>query len=227
MTRREIPPRDMTWLRGGAANSIGRVRYFPCSLSSLSADVYRAMHRLCRACGRIVPACMRLFGKDPEAGKPGGFPRGSAGNRQDFGPVLTVVAMVADERDRRLLANIGSRRHIDLYFADGCDEALTSAHRLDAPVVLCDRDLSSKEWRDLVQLFASTRQRPSVILISKVVDEYLRQEVILHGGYDVVAKPLREEDVVRSLKLAWSYWHSAMKMPPRPADGSAKKSGLS
>jgi FixJ family two-component response regulator len=62
----------------------------------------------------------------------------------------------------------------------------------------------------VMRILASAPQRPSVILTSRVVDDYLWQEVIRYGGYDVLSKPLREEDVVRSVRLAWSYWNSAI-----------------
>jgi len=181
-----------------------------------------------RTVGRIPAMCMAMksfFHAAPEAKKVREIGRGRTDGRQAPAPALSIVAMVADEEDRKRLANIAGRKQLQVRFADGREEAWVIANQLDAPVILCDRDLPATEWRDLVQLFASARHRPSVILISRVVDEYLRQEVILHGGYDVVAKPLREDDVVRSVRLAWSYWHSAVKMSPQASTRTVKKSG--
>jgi FixJ family two-component response regulator len=127
-----------------------------------------------------------------------------------------IVALIIGERDRALLTNVAIRTGIDIRFTDSCSEAWTIANQLEAPVILCDRDLPGAEWRDVMQILASAPQRPSVILTSRVVDDYLWQEVIHNGGYDVLRKPLREEDVVRSVRLAWSYWSSAMKMSPGP-----------
>jgi hypothetical protein len=45
--------------------------------------------------------------------------------------------------------------------------------------------------------------------MSRVVDEYLWNETVRRGGYDVVSKPLREEDLIRVVRLAWSYWSIA------------------
>jgi len=127
-----------------------------------------------------------------------------------------VVALILGEQDRALLMNIAIPRGIDVRFAASCSEAWTIANQTEAPVILCDRDLPGIEWRDAMQILASAPQRPSVILTSKVVDDYLWQEVIRNGGYGVLPKPLREQDVVRSVKLAWSYWSSALKMSARP-----------
>jgi CheY-like chemotaxis protein len=145
--------------------------------------------------------------------------KGSQGHQQDqpANPLssVAVVALILGEQDRALLTNIAIPRGIDVRFTDSCSEAWTLANQLEAPVILCDRDLPGTEWRDVMHILASAPQRPSIILTSKVVDDYLWQEVIRNGGYDVLPKPLREEDVVRSVRLAWSYWSSAMKVSPR------------
>jgi DNA-binding NtrC family response regulator len=125
---------------------------------------------------------------------------------------LVIVALIVGEHDRALLTKVAVPRGIDVRFTDSCSEAWTIANQLEAPVILCDRDLPGTEWRDVMQILASAHQHPSVILTSRVVDDYLWQEVIRNGGYDVLPKPLREDEVVRSVRLAWSYWSSAMKM---------------
>ena len=61
------------------------------------------------------------------------------------------------------------------------------------------------DWRDALQLLASSRPDCSIILTSSVNDEYLWDEVIHKGGYDVLAKPLQEDQTVRAVNLAWSY----------------------
>jgi len=49
------------------------------------------------------------------------------------------------------------------------------------------------------------------MLVSKVIDDYLWNEVVCYGGYEVLAKPVREGEVSRAVRLAWSYWSSATK----------------
>lgn len=146
--------------------------------------------------------------------------KGSQDLRQDPpanpSSAVPVVALIMGGQDRALLTNIAIPSGIDVRFTDSCSEAWTVANQLEAPVILCDRDLPGAEWRDVLHILASAPQRPSVILTSRVVDDYLWQEVVRHGGYGVLSKPLREEDVVRSVRLAWSYWSSAIKMSPRP-----------
>ena len=51
------------------------------------------------------------------------------------------------------------------------------------------------------------------MLISPVADDYLWNEVLSNGGYDVLAKPLRQQDVLRAVKFAWSYLNSTRQTP--------------
>lgn len=130
------------------------------------------------------------------------------------GAQITLVALVAGDQDRKLLSEIADRSRWSVHFADTCEEAWTELNRLKAPVILCDRDLPDAEWREVVQRMASSAHRACAILVSRVVDDYLWNEVIGKGGYDVLAKPLRADELIRSVKLAWSFWNSSAKMPP-------------
>ena len=69
-----------------------------------------------------------------------------------------------------------------------------------------DTDLvAGLDWRDVLATLAASRPDCSVILTSPVNDEYLWEEVVRRGGYDVLAKPLQEDQTVRAVNLAWSY----------------------
>ena len=130
-----------------------------------------------------------------------------SGRRSDR---LAVIGLIAGERDRRILAAVCSRNHWSVVFADNCQEARRALDRIEAPVVLCDRDLPGEEWRRLVETLAASPQPSCILLLSKVVDEYLRDEVVGSGGYDVLRKPLREDEVAHAIRLAWTYWNSAL-----------------
>ena len=120
-----------------------------------------------------------------------------------------VVALVVSDQDRKVLSSISDREPIEIHFAESYIEAWDTLNRLNCPLILYDRDWPNAEWRTTVQTFASAPHRSCVILASRVADDYLWQELIRCGGYDLLAKPFRVEDVARSLKLALSYWRSA------------------
>ena len=119
-----------------------------------------------------------------------------------------VVGLMVDEGDRRVLAGVCRRYQWNLFCAATQGEAQAALTQLRAPVVLCDRDLAGNGWRETVAALAASPQRACVILVSGVVNVYLWYEVVRTGGFDMLAKPLREEDVVRAVRLAWSYWNS-------------------
>ena len=121
---------------------------------------------------------------------------------------LAIVGLLIDEQDRRLLAGLGSRNQWKVTLADSFETAHTLSVQLRASAVLCDRDMPGREWAEAVGVLSSSRHRPCVVLLSRVVDDYLWNEVVRHGGYDVLSKPLREDDLVRIIKLAQAYWHS-------------------
>ncbi len=124
-------------------------------------------------------------------------------------PRTAIVALVVNHEDRKVLADICEHELWEIHFATSREEARDSVSRLHAPVMLFDRDWPNEEWRTAVQSFASSPHRSCVILASRVADDYLWQELIRCGGYDLLAKPLRAGEVSRALKLALSFWTTA------------------
>jgi CheY-like chemotaxis protein len=185
----------------------GQLRYFH---SSGQRRSILTMRRGIRSLFRTVSDLVRRE-------KPGLSGRSS--HREDGARTanITVIGLAFTDEDRHLLASVCSARQWNVLFADTCDQARAALDQLKAPVILCDRDLPGGEWRDAVQGLASLPHRACVILISKVVDDYLWNEVVQRGGYDVLRKPLREEDLVRAVKLAWSYWNTARRLSVLPA----------
>jgi FixJ family two-component response regulator len=133
---------------------------------------------------------------------------------------LEIVGLVADEQDRRLLAGLGSRNHWSVTFADNFETAQSLSVQLRASAILCDRDVPGREWWEVVEDLSQSRHRPCVLLVSRVVDDYLWNEVARRGGYDVLSKPLREEELARAIKLAWAYWNSAARRRAHTPDAA-------
>ena len=138
------------------------------------------------------------------------WPSSSAAARSSMGPI-GIIGLVTSDTDRRLLAGICNRNGWHLLFEGTCETARGALDRLKAPVILCDRDLPGKGWRETVEYLASSPHRPCIILVSGVVDTYLWDEVVRTGGYDILSKPLREDEVARAIRLAWSYWSSSTR----------------
>lgn len=130
------------------------------------------------------------------------------------GPIR-VAGLVSDERDRAVLSNLNGHSLWQVCLEEPRDG---SWRALSQPIILWDRDLPCGDWREVVHQLAALSHRPCVLLLSRVVDDYLWNEVVRCGGYDVLSKPLREVEVARAIRLAWSYWASTVTTP----SGSAK-----
>lgn len=124
---------------------------------------------------------------------------------------VAIVALVASSQERDVLTSVSGREQWDVHFVESCEDAWAMSNQLIAPVILYDRDWPDTEWRAVVQSFALSPHRACVILTSRVVDDYLGEELFRQGGYDVLAKPLRADDVTRVIKLALSYWRSGAR----------------
>ena len=131
--------------------------------------------------------------------------------------VAILTASLAGYADRAALSEAAELADLDLHAAGSCEEAWHIADRLHAPVILYDRDIQHAEWREAVGILAALPHRPMVILISPVADEYLWSELFRTGGFDVLRKPLRPEEISRVLTLALSYWDSKAGRGETPA----------
>ncbi len=127
---------------------------------------------------------------------------------------IAVLAITSNAGDRHLLSGFSIRGQWDLVFTSSCQEALAILESGRAAVVVCDRDLPGPDWRECVSSLAGARSESPILLMSSTYDKYLWEEVVHIGGYDVVQKPLLEEQAVRAVNLAWSYSKN-LKAPAR------------
>jgi DNA-binding NtrC family response regulator len=124
----------------------------------------------------------------------------------------TIVALLAEEHDRAMVLDLCHRSHWDVSLAGMWAEVHELIDRAGAQILFIDRDLAGSDWREAMSsCAASSSNGICIMLVSRVVDLYLWNEVVRNGGYEVLAKPLREDDVSRAIRLAWSYWSSARK----------------
>jgi hypothetical protein len=62
------------------------------------------------------------------------------------------------------------------------DAALTTLHRTQLPVVVCERNLSSGWWADMVDPIAALPKSPQLIVTSRLADDHLWAEVLNAGA---------------------------------------------
>ena len=88
------------------------------------------------------------------------------------------------------------------------------ARQVGAPVVLYDRDLPGLEWQKAIARLVRASSTPCLILLSDVSDPYLWDELVQHGGFDVLARPFQREEVLAMLDFAYTHWKT--RWPSRP-----------
>jgi DNA-binding NtrC family response regulator len=115
---------------------------------------------------------------------------------------IHVLAVMPDAKDRAALAKIAQQEKWDARFALHMQAAVEILRRVEAPVIICDREFTP-DWREAIRFFGSHSPRSRVILTSPGTDDRLWLEVIEHGGYDVLTRPLHEGRVVQAVRLAW------------------------
>jgi len=90
--------------------------------------------------------------------------------------------------------------------SQGRREALELLERHTVAVLLCERDQPDGCWQDLLEATARHASPPSLIVYSRLADEYLWAEVLNLGGYDVLIKPFDHDEVLRIADSAWRSW---------------------
>lgn len=115
---------------------------------------------------------------------------------------VSVLAVLPDGSEGQAISQIAEREkwHVDI--VSTCEVAVERLRMQRFTVILCDRDLPGFNWRDVVEILVANAPRSCVILTSPVNDDYLWQEVIQHGGYDVLTKPFQEDRVVSTIRFA-------------------------
>lgn len=117
---------------------------------------------------------------------------------------LQLLAVTRSEHDAAALHGIAVGEGWSVAVVSSSTEAVDFLSRRPAPVVICDGDLPGEDWRQVISTIASQPRVVCVLLASRVVDEYLWDEVIKHRGYDVVTKPFKAEELRRAVTFAWS-----------------------
>jgi len=87
--------------------------------------------------------------------------------------------------------------------AFSCQQAIACLCRDRIGVIVCDRHLPDGSWRDILSLIAELTEPSVVIVASEDGAATLRAEVQSLGGYEVLSKPFRPEEVSRVINAAW------------------------
>ena len=117
--------------------------------------------------------------------------------------------------DRATVRTFASKGGYHVTVLSSLDEAKESSTGLNAALVILDRDLpdrdsTKQDWRPTVRSFAQHDPVPAIILVSAVIDDYLFDELVKQGGFDIMPKPLHPDELRRICGLALTFWKNRL-----------------
>jgi DNA-binding NtrC family response regulator len=119
---------------------------------------------------------------------------------------LSSLAISASVEDLLFLESKFKEAHWKLSMAGTYREALAELSEKPLPVVLSDRQLPDGSWKDVLSRLARMRDRPRLIVFCRDANDRLWTEVLNLGGFDLLATPFREEELVFAIGSAWLDW---------------------
>ena len=114
----------------------------------------------------------------------------------------TLVAVFGQGEDRLSLEPVLSPCEWEVIWTRTCAEAVAAVRRTAAPIILCDEKFADGEWKELWNELGKSPCPPEFILASRLADERLWAELLNLGGYDLLTKPFRPEEVIRAVQGA-------------------------
>jgi DNA-binding NtrC family response regulator len=130
---------------------------------------------------------------------------------------IRMLSVSADYEDHDILSGILENTIWQLVTAATCQEAIGRLNRLRVAAILCEYTLGDGSWKDVLDHCLRNAKPVPVIVTSRLADEHLWAEVLNLGGYDVLAKPFREREVVHTVTSA--LLHGARATPRVRAAG--------
>jgi DNA-binding response OmpR family regulator len=119
---------------------------------------------------------------------------------------VSILAVSPADEDNVLLEHVFSHSNWKFDRVRTCHEALEYLTRTEVAVIICAADLPDGDWKDLLDKLKGNLVPPRVIVESQIADDRLWAEVLDSGGYDVLAKPFEQREVIRVVSLAWRQW---------------------
>jgi len=111
--------------------------------------------------------------------------------------ILTVFPLIPPQLREILMGS-----NWNIYETHGVRDAELFLHSRQAQVILCHCSLADGSWKDILACISDLPAPPRLIVTSETTDEFLWAEVLNLGGYDVIAQPFWEPEVVRTLNSA-------------------------
>lgn len=110
--------------------------------------------------------------------------------------VLVISSSAAQRQCIEKAARVSSWK---ISVAGGWRDACFVLSRCGVDVIFCDDRLADGTWKDVLSTIAPMPQAPRLVVLSDGVSAGMCAEVMNLGGFDVLNRPLREDDIGRAV----------------------------
>ena len=117
-----------------------------------------------------------------------------------------ALAVIRNGPDRDTLQGVFRDAGWQLEVADTPAAAFANRQEKSAPIVLYERELTERGWRQAMSVFSRLSPRPCVVLLSRTSDMNLWDELVRCGGFDLLRIPIDRDAVIRTVRAGWSVW---------------------
>lgn len=145
-----------------------------------------------------------------------------------------VMAVFPPGEDRTSLNRILGHSGWELQFTGTFEEMQTSLSAGPATVILSEGRLSDGHcWKDILHELQRMPDPPPLVVADRLADETLWAEVLNLGGYDLLAKPFNDKEVLHAVGMAWQFYENERertlraRKPPKPAEHASVLHGTS
>lgn len=114
---------------------------------------------------------------------------------------IPVLAISSCEKLQRAFRSVDTQK-LSLTPVRSLKDAIESYETAKCRVILCDAELPDGHWKQLVDHCRDSEEPASVVVVSRLADERLWQEVLSHGAFDLLPVPIEAPEMLRVLELA-------------------------
>ena len=120
---------------------------------------------------------------------------------------IALLLITQDDALRHSLCALGHVYRWEVICATTRDDAMAILKKRQMPLVICDEE-APEDWRKTVRTIAFLPQSTCILLASRASSDALQRELGRHHGYNVIAKPLRFQEVADRVSFAWAWYTS-------------------
>jgi DNA-binding NtrC family response regulator len=126
---------------------------------------------------------------------------------RQFCPLVPVVLASGREDDRYALESMLAGTAWQLIGAADQADALWALRQMPIPIVLCDVEFGGDGWAQALHQLRTVRRHACVIFLRDLAGgtDGFFEEVVERGGFDVLTRPLQQDDVWSTLLFAYGH----------------------